>query len=92
VVIIRNKDVFPAPSGPINPKSSPFRTSNEIVSSASFSPYRFVTLLAIIDEFVDISGGGSYNGRMVRKVARGEGRKGEGRKGEGRKGEGRKET
>src|SRR5487761_344512 len=27
--------VFPAPFGPINPKSSPFRTSNEIPESAS---------------------------------------------------------
>src|SRR5574341_1798577 len=40
--------VLPAPSGPTSPKISPFFTSRLIPLTATFLPYFFVRLLAVI--------------------------------------------
>jgi hypothetical protein len=39
---------FPAPFGPRNPKTSPFSTENEILSTASFGPKLFVNFSTVI--------------------------------------------
>jgi hypothetical protein len=40
---------FPDPLGPINPKISPFPTSKEILSTAFWVPYDFVSALTFND-------------------------------------------
>src|SRR4051812_39127616 len=71
VTRILNSVVLPPPSGPMNPNSSPDRTSNDTPSSAVLEPNFLTTLSAVTAAVIAVARSEAQSTRTVEYVGRG---------------------